>query len=66
MWIVASIPFWIIATVTGFAGLICLIGPFFFEHDEIQEDKFKGLIRGGFVMLICSGGFALIAAKICS
>lgn len=61
IWIIASLPFWIIAVLAG-AGIYGLVKA---TTQPTQQD-FNKIVGGCFVVLLTSGIFAIIAAKICS
>jgi hypothetical protein len=64
IWIIASIPFWIIAFFcAAFAVFAVLFGAF---HPRIDSDRFASASAGAFFLLLLAGASGLIAAKICS
>lgn len=64
IWVIASIPFWIIAGMAALLGTTS-IGLVFFS-DRVPTEKENKALGGGITLLAVSGIVALIAAKICS
>lgn len=62
IWIIASIPFWVIAAILAGAAIYGLAK----THTQTTKKDFNDLVGGSFVLLLTSGIFAIIAAKICS
>lgn len=63
IWIIASIPFWLLAAFFLFAAGSAIIATF---DDSISQEKFNQGIDVGIMFFAASGIVALIAAKICA
>lgn len=63
IWIIASIPFWIIAAGCLLIGALAPVIAFL----RLEPfEKAQPVIIGSIILLLAAGIFALIAAKICS
>lgn len=62
IWIIASIPFWIIASICTSAGVYGLAE----SLTEKSQKEFNDMIAGSLILLAAGGIVGIFAAKICS
>lgn len=68
IWIIASVPLWLLASLVFFLGAACIGMSFDGEYcrrERIEHTRDRYIIFG-LLMLAISGCVALAAAKICS
>lgn len=68
IWVIASIPFWILAVVIfafGVAGMVMAFDTAYLDRHNLKSAR-NGQFVFGLLCLPISGVVALLAAKICS
>jgi len=64
IWVIASIPFWTIATALFFFGTVGLF--YGLLSKDVDAEEFGDGLPGISICMIGSAMFAILAAKICS
>lgn len=64
MWVIASLPFWIVASCLFVLGGLAVTSPVILREAFIKDPK--GIFFGGIAFIILASFFALIAAKVAS